>query len=318
MDEFALIDRYFRRAGGAGVRLGVGDDAALLEVPAGRLLVAAVDTLVEGVHYPPSLAAADIGYRALAVNLSDLAAMGAEPCWATLALTLPAADADWLQGFADGLFEAAAAHDVALVGGDTTHGSQTVISLQLLGHVDPDRALTRAGCREGDLLYVSGTVGDAAAGLELIVAGEGQGDLQQRFRRPAPRVALGGAVAGLASAAIDLSDGLYADLSRLLAASGAGARVDWQALPVSAALRERAGDDAARRLALGGGDDYELCLAVPRDRAAEFEAAAAAAGATVTRIGEAVAGTGIALLNGGEPVDYRHAGYRHFDDGETA
>jgi thiamine-monophosphate kinase len=313
MDEFELIDRYFRRTVGHGVALGIGDDGAVLNVPNGRQLVAVVDTTVAGVHYPDNLPAADIGYRAVAVNLSDIAAMGATPSWMTLALTLPASDPDWLEQFASGMFAAADAYGVALVGGDTTRGSQTVVSVQLLGHAASHAILKRSGARPGDGIYVSGTLGDAAAGLQLLQKGEAGDFLKERFRRPEARVTLGQAVASIAGAAIDISDGLAADLDRILTASGVGATVDRQALPLSAELLAWAGADEARRLALTGGDDYELCLAVPAVDEAEFQRLARQAGVSVTRIGVAEATPGLRISTGGADVrPLKEPGFRHF------
>ena len=319
MDEFELIDRYFRRGGGRGVAVGVGDDAAVLEPPAGRALVAAVDTLVAGVHYPDDLPPADVGYRALAVNLSDLAAMAATPAWMTLALTLPRVDAGWLEDFASGLFEAAGEFEVALVGGDTTRGEQTVVSVQLLGHAAPGKALLRSGCHPGDLLYVSGHPGDAAAGLDCWRAGRRDGPLVERFRRPRPRVALGQAAAGIASAAIDISDGLAADLGHVLAASGCAAELDLADLPLSAALLAEFGEQRGREYALGGGDDYELCLAVPPGADAAFREAAAASDTPVAAIGRVREGAGLSLAANGVPAAVAPRGYRHFaaDGDET-
>lgn len=313
MHEFELIERYFQRSGGQGVVLGIGDDGAVLDLPAGQQLIAVVDTLVAGVHYPRDLDAADIGYRAVAVNLSDIAAMGGVPCWMTLALTMPAANDAWLNGFSAGLFAAAAEFDVALVGGDTTAGSDTVISVQLLGHVAPGQCLTRAGCRPGDRVYVSGTPGDAAAGLELLQRGQKDHVLAQRFRRPAARVALGQAVAGIASAAIDVSDGLCADLQRLLQASGCGATLEQECLPLSAALLEQCGAAEALRFALTGGDDYELLLTVSAAAEAAFLKAANSCGVKVTRIGTADSRRELRVTRDGRPTRIDMAGYRHFD-----
>src|ERR1700678_1787612 len=222
LGEFELIRRFFVRQSAApdsatavqsGVVLGIGDDAALLDVPPGSELVAAVDTIVAGRHFPPGTDARSIGHRALAVNLSDLAAMGATPAWATLALTLPSADAAWLERFSAGLLDLAEAHGVALVGGDTTRGPLTV-SVQLLGHVPRGTALRRSGGRAGDLLAVTGTLGDAGAGLAFAVGREHLPEdrpaaqaLIERFDYPTPRVQFGLAARGIASAAIDLSDG---------------------------------------------------------------------------------------------------------------
>ncbi|ANO53050.1 thiamine-phosphate kinase [Woeseia oceani] len=318
IDEFELIDRYFCRETGAGVVLGIGDDGALLDVPSGQQLVAVVDTSVAGVHFPSGLDPADIGYRSVAVNLSDLAAMGAKPAWMTLALTLPASEPAWLEAFANGLFVAADEHGVALVGGDTTRGSQIVVSVQLLGLLPANTGLLRSGCQPGDGIYVSGTLGDAAAGLSLIQQAAAENELTARFRRPSARVQLGQAVNGIASAGIDISDGLFADLQRIVVASGVGATIERSLLPVSAALVDFAGEESARRFALEGGDDYELCLTVPVAKDAEFRQVAAGLGVAVTRIGSADNVAGLRLTDGGRVVEYSSAGYRHFSSQDTA
>ncbi len=303
MGEFELIDRYFAQLGARrpDVSLGVGDDAALMNVPAGHELVACVDTLVAGQHFPHDSHADDIGWRALAVNLSDLAAMGATPAWATLALTMPALDEDWLEGFAAGLGAIATQHRVALVGGDTTRGPLT-ISVSLMGLVPAGSALRRGGARAGDLIYVTGWPGDAAAGLALLQgrlqgAGADRGALELKFRRPEPRVAFGARLRGIASSCIDVSDGLAADLGRLVAASGVGAVVRAAELPLSRALYALAGEARAREFALGGGDDYELLYTVPQTARNQLFQQAASAGAPACHcIGEVVAGRGVRVL----------------------
>ena len=232
MDEFELISRFFSRPGTerpeSGVILGIGDDAALLDVPPGTELVAAVDSIVAGRHFPEGSDARSIGHRALAVNLSDMAAMGATPKWATLALTLPDAEASWLEGFSAGFCDLADAHGVTLVGGDTTRGPLTV-SVQILGYVPKGMALRRSGAGAGDLLAVSGTLGDAGAGLALRTAAAAPRshapELIRRFDYPTPRVQLGIAARGIATAAMDLSDGLTGDLPKLAQASGVAAHV---------------------------------------------------------------------------------------------
>src|SRR6202789_2282167 len=272
--EFDLIRRFFMRGDSApksGVLLGIGDDAALLDVPQGADLVVSVDTIVAGRHFPEGANARSIGHRALAVNLSDMAAMGAVPAWATLALTLPRADAAWLDGFARGFGELASAHGVSLVGGDTTAGPLT-ISVQILGHVPRGSALRRGGGKAGDLLAVTGTLGDAGAGLALVSGAletkdsAGARELERRFEYPTPRVEFGIAARGIASAAMDLSDGLVGDLPKLAAAGGLGATVEVERLPISRALRAAASSEQSRSWALGAGDDYELLIAVPPDR----------------------------------------------------
>ncbi|HEV2229204.1 MAG TPA: thiamine-phosphate kinase [Steroidobacteraceae bacterium] len=318
LSESELITRYFRTCGAQrrDVALGVGDDAALLECPPGMQLVAATDTLVAGVHFPTSVPAAAIGHRALAVNLSDLAAMGARPAWALLALTLPAADEAWLAQFAAGLGNLARAHEVALVGGDTTRGPLT-ITVQLLGHVPHGRALTRAGGRAGDLLFVSGTPGDAGAGLaieqgRLAAPPQAAPYLRERFLLPTPRVALGQRLRDYARACIDVSDGLLGDAAKLAAASGVGLEIFCGELPLSAPLLQTLGPDAARELALTAGDDYELVFAVDPARAAELERELPAAQWNYRQIGVLRAAPGAVLTRDGTVMEFSHSGYQHF------
>jgi thiamine-monophosphate kinase len=323
--EFELIERYFRQPAAAGVRRrgdveqGIGDDAALLSVPAGRQLVAALDTLVEGRHFPRGAPPRSIGFRALAVNLSDLAAMGAEPAWLLLALTIPAADVAFLEAFAGGMLELAAEHGMALVGGDTTAGPLTV-SVQALGFVEPGTAMCRSGGRPGDLLYVSGTPGDAAAGLQLAMGRPPAAGLDaaqrrcliDRFEYPTPRIALGRALRAVASACIDVSDGLAADAGKLAAASGCAVRIDVERLPLSAALRAHAGERDAARLALTGGDDCELCFTVAPERAGDLQALLPNVKCTVTCIGRLESGAGIMLSDEALAATRGFAGYDHF------
>lgn len=318
LSETELIAKFFRSCGAQrrDVVLGVGDDAALLECAPGTQLVAATDTLVAGVHFPLTVPAAAIGHRALAVNLSDLAAMGARPAWALLALTLPEADEHWLGEFAAGLGSLARAHGVALVGGDTTRGPLCV-SLQLLGHVPSGQALTRGGGRAGDLLFVSGTPGDAGAGLKLeqgtlSAPPEAAAYLRERFLLPTPRVALGERLRGLASACIDVSDGLLGDAAKVAAASGTGLEIQFAELPVSRPLVQTLGNDAARELALTAGDDYELCFTVPPERAAQLERELPPAQWNYRRIGVLRAAPGAAVMRGGTVMEFSHSGYEHF------
>jgi thiamine-monophosphate kinase len=322
LGEFDLIRRYFDRANAAqeaaqGVVLGIGDDAALLNVPAGEQLVAAVDTIVEGRHFPATTDAHSIGHRVLAVNLSDMAAMGAKPLWATLSLTMPSADAAWLQKFSTGLLDLAREHQVALVGGDTTRGPLTA-SVQILGSVPAGAALRRSGAKAGDLLVVSGTLGDSGAGLAFALAAPRDVDrnavdaLIQRFDYPTPRVQLGLAARHVASAAMDISDGLVGDVPKLAAASGLHAHVQVERLPLSAALRTAVHETQARDWALAAGDDYELLLAVAPAMYPKLDAAAHRLNLTLTIIGELSSGSGVSWSLHG--VDYTPAvsGYDHF------
>jgi thiamine-monophosphate kinase len=317
MDEFALIRRFFdRKVEDEAVRLGIGDDAALLVPDRGRELICAVDTIVAGVHYPDDLPPFDVGYRAVAVNLSDIAAMGGRPRWMTLALTIPKADAGWLTLFSEGLFAAAAQDGVSLIGGDTTSGPATVVSVHLLGDVAPGEAITRSGARPGDSIYVTGSPGDATAGLEMLKAGSDQSDESEyligRFLRPKSRVPFASSIAKLVSAGIDLSDGLYADLAKLLQASGAGARLQIESLPLSAAILARFPYDAAVRRALAGGDDYELLITAPPGHEPEIQALASSHRVQLTCIGTVASGSEIECSKNGESFEFTDPGYRHF------
>ncbi|MEP7314394.1 MAG: thiamine-phosphate kinase [Pseudomonadota bacterium] len=328
--EFDVIDRYFRPLGLPGGRArrdvlrGVGDDAAVLRVPAGQELVAAIDTLVAGRHFLVDSDPAAIGHRALAVNLSDLAAMGATPAWALLALTLPTADETFLHGFARGFGMLAASHDLALVGGDTTSGPLT-ISVQVLGFVPAGSGLTRDGAAAGDLVFVSGNVGDAAAGLQLeqgrTAPRPGQPEdetaLRRRLLYPTPRVALGQQLRGLASACIDVSDGLAADAGKLAVASGCGLRLEAEQLPLSGPLVALQGADAALQLALTGGDDYELCFTLAPGDLAQLPERLAGADCTVQCIGVLEATPGIRVWRQGRLLSLPTAGFDHFVSVDT-
>jgi thiamine-monophosphate kinase len=315
--EFELIERFFGAGGAArpDVLLGIGDDAALLDVGAEQALALCVDTLVEGVHFPPDAPPESVGHKALAVNLSDLAAMGARPTWALLSLTLPQVDESWLLSFSRGLKALAREHGVALVGGDTTRGPLAV-SIQLAGWVPPEQALRRDRARAGDAIYVSGRLGDAAAGLAIWQDKHGarhgaeEAQLIERLHRPQPRVALGQALLGRAHAAIDISDGLLADLGHVLTRSAVGARIEIERLPLSPALRRLHGDEQARRVALSGGDDYELCFTMPTGAQTGLEGL----GVPVTRIGLIEPAPGLRLCRSdGTPFDAGDAaGYEHF------
>lgn len=262
--EFDIIRQYFqRRIDDEQLLLGIGDDGAVIRPRHGHDQVVVTDTVIEGRHFPPQFPAADIGWRALAVNLSDIAAMGATPRFAFLNLSLPFAVEDWLQEFARGFFECAQASNTLLAGGDTTQGPMS-ITVTVIGEVPQGQAVRRSGARPGDFVCVSGTPGEAAAGLELLQQGVHEHALVQRFRRPQPRLALGVALRDIATAMIDISDGLLADLGHVLAASGVGARIDIDKLPVSGALLEYA--ERPADYVLAGGDDYELCFTVPADQ----------------------------------------------------
>lgn len=322
LGEFDIIARYFsRRSARRDVLLGVGDDAAVVDAHAGRKLVVAMDTIVENIHFLAGSEAADVGYRALAVNLSDLAAMGAEPAWMTLSLSLPRAREQWLEGFASGLFELADRYDVALIGGDIVRGP-LVITVQVAGWVEADGWLTRSGAKPGDLVFVSGIPGEAAAGLAVlqrhILGGEAAAHLQQRFLRPQPRIELGRKLRTVATAAMDVSDGLVADLKKLCAASGVSAQLNADLLPESAAMRQLFEVEDCLQYALSGGDDYELLFTLPEDRAAQVLGTLQLE-QHVTRIGvitPAEQDSAVQCLRGGQPFKLKRAGHDHFARGD--
>ena len=315
--EFALIERIRARASSRpDVVLGIGDDAALLQAPEGMQLVLCTDTMVAGVHFPEDSAAQDIGWKALAVNLSDLAAMGAEPAWATLALTLPESDTEWLDAFLDGFLELADAHGVALVGGDTTRGPLT-ITVATQGFVPAGLALRRDGAGFNDDVWVTGTLGDAAGALRQWQAQSlMSAKLRHRLDRPSPRIAAGLALRELASAAIDISDGLSADLGHILERSGVGAELDLGRLPTSRTLFDHFPDEATRwRLQLDGGDDYELCFTAAPANALAIEQALADCDVAATVIGRITREPGLRLHTPeGEPFE-GGAGFQHFRGG---
>jgi thiamine-monophosphate kinase len=318
MSEFDWIAWLKNKAQQSGARddvvLGIGDDAAICSVPTGMQLITCTDTLVAGVHFPADTRATDIGYKALAVNLSDMAAMGAEPAWMSLALTLPEMEWDWLQGFSEGLLELATEYGVSLIGGDTTRGPLTV-TVSVQGFVPAGSALRRTGARVGDDVWVTGSLGDAAAALQQTKHGPMQSmKLRHRLDRPTPRVAAGLALRGLASAAIDISDGLAQDLGHILSCSGVGAELELGRLPVSASLLDFHKDDTVRwALQLSGGDDYELCFTAAPAEAFAIEQAMAAAGVSASVIGHITAESGLRCLTpDGEHLALEQAGYRHF------
>ena len=321
MGEFELIRRHFQRAaGGPSVALGIGDDCALLQPSPGHQLAISSDMLVEGRHFFAAVDPQALGHKALAVNLSDLAAMGARPLGFTLALALPRADDAWLEAFSDGLLALADAHACPLVGGDTTRGPLN-LCITVFGEVSPGQALPRGAARPGDDMYLSGRTGEARLALEWLqgtgwaraAVGPALPDaLRARLERPTPRLTLGMALAGLAHAAIDLSDGLAGDLGHLLAASGVGAQIELAALPVAPALRSLS---EAQRLEclLNGGDDYELLFTAPVTARGAIETAAAGCGTPVQRIGRIDDGRGLRLLGpDGQARPLPARGFDHF------
>ncbi|HZI82660.1 MAG TPA: thiamine-phosphate kinase [Casimicrobiaceae bacterium] len=301
LSEFELIDRFFRRPVRQAT-LGIGDDAALIGPAAGCELAISTDMLVEGRHFFPDADPESLGHKTLAVNLSDLAAMGARPRWAFLACALASADPAWLEAFARGFFALADAHAVELIGGDTTRGPLN-LCVTIVGEVPAGEALLRSGARPGDAIYVSGALGDAALGLahcrgHLALSSEEIARCDAALSRPTPRVALGQRLRGIATAAIDVSDGLMGDLGHVVEASRAGATIDLAALPRSPALDRRL-VGAERALALecllAGGDDYELCFTAPPGAAAKLQALSVELGVALARIGTIEARGGIVV-----------------------
>jgi len=312
--EFDLIARFFQRpytVADSGVVLGIGDDAAILNITPGHSLVVATDAIVESVHFPRYTPAHAVGYRVLAVNLSDFAAMAARPRWASLALALPSADADWVEQFAAGFFALADAYGVQLVGGDTVSGPLSA-TVTLQGEVAEGNAVLRSGAGVADMIYVTGHPGDAVAGRLCEGDTAAEHYLAEQFLYPMPRVREGLSLAGIASAMIDISDGLSADLGHILSASGLGAELDVAALPLSAELLATVGIDKAIKMALLGGDDYELCFTVPAALANEFVVLSASWECAVTCIGIAVAGSGQHWSRDGETYVVPLAGFDHF------
>ena len=318
--EFQLIQQFFQREQAEqpaeGVLLGIGDDCALLQLPPGQQLAVSVDTLVNGVHFPLAADPELIAERALRTNLSDLAAMGADPLWFTLALTLPQADEDWLRAFSRGLFACAREFGIALVGGDTTSGPLS-ISIQAMGAVRPGQALRRDGANVGDFVLVTNSLGDGAAALAAIqepalFAPEHYAYLHERFYRPVPRLRESQLLRGLASAALDISDGLVADLQHICTASDLGAVIDVENLPLSPALLGVDNRVQAYEWALSGGDDYELCFTVAPDNMADIAMLIAQGKLNATVIGEMVPGQGVICEYQGKPFVPARAGYQHF------
>lgn len=320
--EFDLIARYFNRVRSSrrDVELGIGDDCALLTVADKQMLAVSTDTLVSGVHFLPDIDPADLGYKSLAVNLSDLAAMGADPAWLSLAITLPKSNSQWLSAYSDSLFELLDYYGIQLVGGDTTRGPLS-LTLTIHGLVPAGRALTRRGARIGDWIYVTGSLGDSAAGLAILQNTlhvddeETRQRLIQRHLRPQPRILQGQALRDLASSAIDLSDGLISDLQHILKASECGARINLDAIPQSDWLRGCVDEEQALRWALSGGEDYELCFTVPEINRGALELALGHLGADYTCIGQiGPSSEGLRFFRDNKATELNWKGYDHFSE----
>lgn len=321
MSEFDLIQRYFTRAT-PGTVLGVGDDAALLSVGDGMQLAVSTDMLVCDTHFFPDADPLLLGYKTLAVNLSDMAAMGATPRWATLALSLPSANEDWLEKFSRGFFTLAQQYGVELVGGDTTRGSLN-LSVTIMGEVAAGVALRRDGAQAGDDIWVSGALGEAALALahlreRIVLPQEIFAACSVRLHQPQPRIALGLALRGVARSAIDISDGLLADLGHILERSRVAAEVQFDALPMSHFLRSlclsnSAEEKIVQRCVLAGGDDYELCFTAPVTHRSGIESISATLALPLTRIGKIVQGGGCTVYAAdGNKMQIKEPGYDHF------
>lgn len=318
--EFELIRRYFNRATPQrkDVIQGIGDDCALLLMGESQTLAMSTDTLVVGTHFLANIAPADLGYKALAVNLSDLAAMGADPAWLTLALTMPAVDDAWLQLFSDSLFQLLDYYEMQLIGGDTTRGP-LAMTLSIHGFVPNGKALRRSGASKGDWIFVTGTLGDSAAGLAILLeklsvnSPVHRNYLIQRHLRPSPRILQGQALRQLASAAIDISDGLSADLAHVLSASGVGATIDLEKLPLSDALMQSVDRQQALQWALQGGEDYELCFTVPESNKGALTLALDHLGVGYTCIGQIISKhDGFQLVKNNKLTESKAQGFDHF------
>ncbi|CAQ85569.1 MULTISPECIES: thiamine-phosphate kinase [Photorhabdus] len=318
--EFDLIARYFDRqvTNRRDVNLGIGDDCALMTLADKQQLAVSTDTLVSGIHFLPGISPEDLAYKSLAVNLSDLAAVGADPAWLSLALTLPEVDENWLRRFSDSLFEQLHYYGMQLIGGDTTRGPMS-LTLTIHGLVPAGKALRRTGAKNGDWIYVSGSLGDSAAGLALL-----QNRLQiadpkscnwliQRHLRPQPRILQGQALRGLATSAIDLSDGLISDLGHILKASRCGARINLDAIPYSDAISQYIAPQQALMWALSGGEDYELCFTVPERNRGALEIALSHTGASFSCIGQIMPESeGIRYYSNSKEIKLDLKGFDHF------
>lgn len=316
MDEFALIEKFFTREAGSrsDVRLGIGDDAAVTVIGTDFDLVIATDTIGVDTHFPASAEAHAVGHRCLAVNLSDLAAMGAEPLWCTLVLSLPSGDPDWVAAFADGFFELARRFNVVLIGGDTVKGP-LAITVTVHGRVRSGQYITRSGAGPAQGIYVTGNPGESAAGLQRVNAVDpsaADAYLIGRFLYPDPRVQEGRSLVGLATAMIDISDGLHVDLTRMLQASRMGADLDIGQIPVSSRLLAGTTGESALEFALTGGDDYELCFTVPIERESELQALLPDWNCPLTRIGRTHVSPEIVWTYNGQVYNVPDTSFHHF------
>ena len=314
MNEFELIHKYFSNWSGVGTEptLGIGDDAALLELEPDTQMVVAADTLVEGRHFPENADPGLVASRALRVNVSDMAAMGAEPLHYTLCLTLPSSHIDWISLFSTRLREESERFSCSLIGGDTTRG-QLCMSLQMLGKVKSGEALQRSGAKADDDIWVTGNLGDAAAYTSLNFSDDwSSSSFAQKFWSPEPRLQFAQDISGLASACLDISDGLLADLGHICKASGVGAEISLSDIPQSPELQDQFPDQSLQ-LAISGGDDYELCFTAPPESNAQLLKIADEQGLNLTKIGNIIQGSGVTCLDDkGSAIKMSQAGYSHF------
>ncbi|RDH83720.1 MAG: thiamine-phosphate kinase [endosymbiont of Galathealinum brachiosum] len=321
MSEFDLINHFFKSTtvNRADVLLGIGDDCAILSPPDNKKLAVSTDTLISGVHFPESASAEDIGYKSLAVNLSDLAAMGAEPAWVSLAISLPEANKVWLKNFISGFNELAEKFNVALIGGDTTQGPLSV-TINVTGFVDPDKALKRSNASPGDFIFVTGDIGDAHLGLKSILNDNFNNRLtnqqisycEKKLNRPQPRFDAGNQLKTFSASAIDISDGLLADLSHICKASNVGAVLNIDKIPVSDALLNYYQDKPDWHSVLTAGDDYELCFTCPKSQSFEMQKIMKENNVTVSCIGEISENTEIICKLNNQKLDFEQTGYNHF------
>ncbi|MCK8043528.1 thiamine-phosphate kinase [Shewanella sp. 1CM18E] len=319
MKEFQLIESFFtgRAQSRKDVVIGIGDDCAVVAPAANKSIAISCDTLVENVHFFPDMPAKDLGYKSLAVNLSDLASMGAEPAWMTLALTLPEVDEQWLAEFSEGMFEVAEYYGVALIGGDTTRGPRS-ITITINGQVPKDTGLTRSGANNGDWIYITGTLGDSALGLDIlrgkVTVDKPDSDyLIGRHYRPTPRVLAGQSLRMLASSAIDISDGIMSDIQHIIKSSQVGAVINVDRLPLSDELKRSVELETALSYALTGGEDYELLFTVPEAQKGALEMALVETGVRFTQVGQICTGGQLKLLNNNKPFEPTNLGFEHFE-----
>lgn len=325
MKEFELIKRYFADRGltRKDVVIGIGDDAAVINIPENAQLVVTTDTLVSGVHFFADINPRALGHRAVAVNLSDIAAMGAEPAWLSIAVTLPEIDETWVKAFTDGIFEICEYYNVQVVGGDTTQGP-LAITISAKGLIPKGKALTRSGAKPGDWIYVTGTLGDAGVAVDAIKNNHTlplkyQAFIHNRLDYPTPRVAIAQALREVASAAIDISDGLLADLGHVLEASAVGAVVHVEQLPLSDALMNSVDESRYLEFALGAGDDYELLFTVPEDKRGALDVGMSHYGVKLTCIGQIMGQSGrLELRRDNNPITLELSGFEHFSQDSLA